>query len=204
MNELESLRAAVLAHAGEFLCHQIDDEHKVKTVHFRHCAVAPNLSIEVPDVAGLREFYAIFAELALYVDEEGGEAAFFVAHPSQWPELADDFRQWLDGVDDDDSDLPDWVNRCIVVGEIPHSGNYLLIATTGAQAGRVFEFEHDGFEFVELAETLPAFITQLLDLDAARLNAIASHLRFMVAGDDRQWWIKTLRDNRGNLVSTAR
>lgn len=140
----------------------------------------------------------------MYLDEQSGDAAYFVASPSQWSELDSYFRPWLDGLDEDEAAdyLPTWIEDCIVVGEIPQSGNYLLVPTSGPDAGKVFEFEHDGFEFLELGASLPDFVERTLDVDSRRLTAMASHLRFVTPNEGRGWWINELRDNRGNVVRT--
>ena len=201
---LESLQAAVSAHTGTFRCVEINRRQNTKVVHFRHLGAPPQAALCVPDVPGLQPFYQTFESLTLYVDDATGEAAYHIASPAQWADLDDDFRPWLDDLDDDERAeyLPNWIDECLVVGEIPHSGNYLLVPTSGPDAGKVVEFEHDGVEFLELGASLPDFVLKSLDLDATRLTAMASHLRFMTEGDDAQWWIEVLQDNRGNVVRT--
>lgn len=66
-----------------------------------------------------------------------------------------------------------------MIGETPHSGNYILIATDGECAGQVFEFDHDGFEFTHAAEDLVDYVQRLLHLDSPTLANIASHMRFI-------------------------
>lgn len=204
MPALDALRTAVMSHTGEFLCSQIQHSENTKTVEFRHIGSPPNPSVDVPKIEGLRDFYDTFAELTLYLDERTGEAAFLIASPSEWPQLDDYFRPWLDGIDEDEAAdfLPGWVKSCLVVGEVPRSGNYLLVPTVGADAGVVFEFDHDGLEFIRLGDNLPDFVARTLDLDTQRLTGIASHIRFIEPSDSRQWWIDELRDNRGNVVRT--
>lgn len=201
---LEALHSALDSHTGHFVCEEIHREQNTKVVQFRHIGSPPISSISVPEIPGIKEFYGIYDHLTMYVDEQSGEAAYFLASPSQWSKLDGYFRPWLEGLDEDEiaECLPTWIDECIVVGEIPQSGNYLLVPTTGSDAGKVFEFEHDGFEFLELGSSLPNFVEHTLDLDSRRLTAIASHLRFITADDDRQWWIKELRDNRGNVIRT--
>ncbi len=181
MSALEQLRSAVQSHSGQFVCSEIHHAKNSKTVHFRHIGTPPEPSPVVPDIHGLLDFYSTFGELTLYVEGESGDSAYFIASPSQWEELDSHFRPWLDGIEDDEADdyLPDWISDCIVVGEIPRSGNYLLVPTTGPEAGKVFEFEHDGFEFIELGSSLPDFVERSLDLDPSRLTAIASYVRFI-------------------------
>lgn len=204
MPVLESLRSQVASHSGEFACSEIHRPKNTSTVTFRHRAAPPDAQAEVPDVPGLRDFYDTWGALTLYLDEHSGDAAWFIAPPSQWAELDDDFRPWIEQLDEDEAAefVPDWVASALVVGEVPHSGNYLLVATTGAEAGRVFEFEHDGYEFIDLGDSLPDFVARSLDLDAERLSGMASHLRFITEAQHRQWWIEEMRDNRGNVVRT--
>jgi hypothetical protein len=200
MPELQSLRSAVQAHTGVFSCSEISRKGSTKQVNFRHVGSAPDPSHVIPAIQGLRDFYSAFEHLLMYVDEHSEEAAYLIASPSQWLELDGHFRPWLDALEEDD--LPDWIEDCIVVGEIPRSGNYLLLPASGPEAGRVFEFEHDGYEFLELGSSLPDFVLRTLDLDSARLTAIASHMRFILPDERRQWWIDEMKDSRGNVVKT--
>ncbi|KGF71733.1 hypothetical protein DO97_15725 [Neosynechococcus sphagnicola sy1] len=199
---LESLHSAVQSHTGQFSCSEINREENTKVVHFRHVGLPPDAGLVIPKIQGLEEFYGTYSQLTLYFEEESGDAAYFIASPSQWEELNSDFRPWLDVIDEEEVDefLPNWINDCIVIGEIPRSGNYLLVPTVGSDAGKVFEFEHDGFEFLELGLSLPDFVARTLDLDSGRLTAIASHIRFITPTENRQWWIEELRDNRGNVI----
>jgi hypothetical protein len=201
---LNQLAEAIAAHKGTFECVEIYKESKSKQVSFRHLGTPPNPDVEVLPLPGLEDFYATFGSLTMYLDSESGDAAYYIATPAEWAQLDEHFRPWLDGVEPHETDeyIPGWVEDCIVVGEIPRSGNYLLVALSGPEVGMVFEFEHDGFEFIELAKTLPEFVLQSLDLDERRLTNIASHLRFITDGSDAQWWISELRDNRGNVVRT--
>lgn len=201
---LETLKSAVESHAGTFLCSEIHNPSNTKTVAFGHIAWPADPGVTVPDIAGLRDFYDTFAQLTLYADAASGEAAFHIASPSQWAELDEEFRPWLDGLDEEEAAdfLPDWIATCLVVGEVPRSGNYLLVPTEGTQAGKVYGFDHDGLEFDALGASLPDFVLRTLDLDSQRLTAIASHIRFIAPGENHQWWIEELKDNRGHVVRT--
>lgn len=191
------LADAIRTHAGEFECREIDGAGR-KTVAFRHVATPPGEVDELPDVGRLREFYGIFGSVLFYADEATGDAARQLAAPDAWAELDEHFRDWLF----DDEDLPEWVENCLVIGETPHSGNYILLAVDGDEAGRVFEFDHDGFEFTEAGADVVAYAAAMLRPDDARLTDFASHLRFIDADSDAQWWIESMRDNRGHAAST--
>lgn len=203
----DSIRDTVLSHSGEFLCEEIHRPENTKTVKFRHVASPPGEASELPDIQGLRQFYEEFGSLSMYVDDESGDTAYHVAEPSRWAGLDGDFSPWIEDLDDDTAEwMPAWIDTRIVVGESPLSGNYLLVPSEGPDAGKVFEFEHDGFEFIELAESLPDFALKSLRPDAGTLTAMASHLRFTSGepdGECRQWWILEMRDNLGNVVRTG-
>ena len=201
---LDALRAAVDSHTGQFICEEINCKQNTKIVQFRHIGSPSNSALAVPNIPSFKEFYGTYENLTMYIDQKSGDAAYFIASPSQWHELNDEFRPWLEMVDEDEVEecLPSWIKDYIVVGMIPQSGNYLLVPASGSDIGKVFEFEHDGFEFLEIGSNLVDFVTRTLDLDPRRLRAMASHLRFVTADDSRQWWIKELRDNRGNIIQT--
>ncbi len=89
--------------------------------------------------------------------------------------------------------LPDWIDTCLVIGETPHSGNYILVVTKGPAAGRVFEFDHDGYEFIDQADVIE-YVEKLLKPDGIKLTDIASHMRFIEDDPMGQWWIRELRE----------
>ena len=177
---LEKLAAAVRSHGGEFHCVELGNTLNKKIVRFRHVVEDP-AAVSVPTVGGLEEFYATFGALTLYHDQDSDEAAFYIAAPDLWHELDGYFKVWHEDMDETEREeyLPEWIDDYIVIGELPNTGNFLLMPLSGDSKGKVFEFEHDGFEFIEHADTLPAFVESRLDLDNAELLAMASHRRFV-------------------------
>lgn len=156
-------------------------------------------------IAQLSDFYETFSNLLLYYDPVSDEAAIYIGSPDEWGSLKSDFLPWLDCLDENEKEdaLPSWIDDCLVIGVVPQSGNYLLVPLSGEKCGYMCEFEHDGFEFIELAPDIEKFIYQLLDPSASTLAEMASNMRF-VEGEDytTQWWIAEMHDNRGNTVQT--
>jgi hypothetical protein len=202
--KLTDLEAAVRAHAGEFLCENLDDAKQVKAVRFSHLVTPPGDSARAPAAGRLRDFYDTFGSVVFYHDAKSGDAARHIAPPSEWPSLHAEFSDWMEMVDEDERDeiLPDWAETCLVIGETPQSGNYILMATEGPDAGHIFEFDHDGFEFIDEAADIVQYVERLLKPDDAQLTEIASHLRFVEGDSEDQWWIRELRDNRGHTATT--
>jgi hypothetical protein len=201
--QLSALKREVDDHSGVFHCQRLHDAKSTKQVEFRHLYDPPQSWEDLPDIPKLADFYDTFSNLLLYHDPKSDEAAFYIASPDQWQALDEQFRPWLEIAEDEEDALPPWIDDCIVIGEIPATGNYLLMPLSGEQRGGVFEFEHDGFEFIERAPDIEAFVRRALAPSAPDLVCMASHLRFIEDQDPHaQWWILQMQDNRGHTVST--
>jgi hypothetical protein len=199
---LDELYNAVAAHRGTFTYTRYGGGAS-KEIEFRHeFAVADGSPPELP-IEELSPFYSTFASLRLYCNPVSGDSAFYIATPGEWPYLEEDLRMWFEGLSEAECAelLPSWIEDCVVIGEIPASGNYLLVPLVGPERGWVFEFEHDGFEFIACAHSVEQFIQQVLDPDTLTLKGMSSHMCFMDGSDPAaQWYIVQMRDNRGNTV----
>lgn len=141
-----------------------------------------------PDIPQLAEFYAHYSSVRLFVDPIGGDSAFYIASPDEWHGLKSAFEMWTDGLNEEDKGLlPVWLDSCLVIGEIPTSGNYFLMPTTGEHAGKVFLFDHDGFEFSEQGADLSKFIERVSTVDETLLQEIPGHTRYADGETDTQW-----------------
>jgi hypothetical protein len=139
---MTELADALKSHAGTFECQAIGDPTRSKQVAFRHLVTAPASNQEgLPSLGGLAAFFAVFGSVDLYYVEASGESAKRIASPADWPGFAGRFRDWLQqlaGPGRNDS-LSDWVDDCLVIGEEPHSGNFLVVPCAGNAAGAVHE-----------------------------------------------------------------
>lgn len=206
---LTDLHRAVSEHTGEFTCERLRKPDETRVVTFKHL-IQPAAPLDeaaqaaIPDVGPLRAFYATFGALMLYHDAQSGEAARYIAPPAEWASLHDGFAGWTQDLSDEEraNTLPPWVEHCVVVGEVPRTGNYIVVATDCEHAGQVFEFDNDGFAFTPKGKDIVAYVEQLLTPDAAALTEIASHMRFTDRNYGTQWQILEMRDNRGKHVRT--
>jgi plasmid stabilization system protein ParE len=203
--KLDQLFDAVISHRGQFLCEEIHQEKNTKVVEFSHRVAPAVANVGVPNVGRLQDFYDTFSSIVFFVDERSGDAGKHIASPDQWAELDEEFRGWIDHFSEEEREeyLPEWVDTCLVIGEEPRTGNYLLMATSGEDEGKVILFDHDGYEFIEEAKDIIAYVEYMLAPDNQLLVGMASHMRFIEDDQPVQWWIRELRDNRGNEASTA-
>ena len=202
---LADLEQAVLSHKGTFVCERINKAEETRVVDFKH-EVRPIVGgAPIPTLPGLVDFYDTFGSITFYLDTKSGDAAVYVADPSEWAQLHSHFSSWIDDLDEEEriEVLPDWIDGALVIGEEPHTGNYLLTPTNGSKAGVVFLFDHDGFEFTEEAATLVQYVEKLLDPGDRELTMMASHMRFAEGDRSVQWWIRELKDTRGNVARTT-
>lgn len=202
--KLDILDKEIREHSGELLCEQINNEKNKKVVRFRHVVTPPVASSQLPAIGRLQDFYDTVGSVVFYYDEVSDDAGKRIASPTEWAELHELFNGWIEGLDSDERAeiVPSWVDSCVVIGETPQSGNYILMATEGAEAGQVFEFDHDGFEFVHEANDVIEYVAKLLNPNQRTLTSLASHMRFVVGDPMTQWWIQEFKDNRGHVVTT--
>lgn len=203
--KLRELENAVCQHVGEFLCCRRGDATGTRLVNFSHQVSPPVALSGLPAIGRLQDFYDTFGSVTFYHDEKSGDAAKYIAPESTWADLHDYFSGWIENMTENEQSeiVPDWIATCLVIGETPRSGNYILMATEGANAGRIFEFDHDGFEFTEQARDLVEYVEKLLRPDELQLKGFASHMCFIEDDPAVQWWILELRDHRGHVVTTS-
>lgn len=158
----------------------------------------PNSLAELRNQVGglphLVAFYEKFGSARLFRDSVfrqgiGRASAYYIAPPDTWGELRERAGHWFSQLDDDEAQeiLPDWMTDYVVVGEIPNSGNYFLVPLVGEDRGKVYEFEHDGYEFIERGRNFEAFVDSLAQVAAEHLERIGGHTRYCDAVTSRQW-----------------
>jgi len=157
-------------------------------------AALARLADQLGDVPEVIEFYRRWGGLRLYCDtviieSVGHASAFLIAHPDLWPELKARFSVWLQDLNDDEREdlLPEWLSDYVVFGEVPNSGNSFLLSLSGATHGHVFEFEHDGFEFIKRGASFATFTESLGTVNDNLLTEIRSHTRYSDGKTDEQW-----------------
>jgi len=202
--KFDELKNRVSLHRGIFYCvGRGGNEETSKKVDFIHTCEPPEPVGDIPDIGMLKEFYKTFGNLRLYFDERSGESAFYIARPDEWGMLSECFHDWIDDDFNENPDMyPYWANDCIAVGEIPASGNYILMPLGGEKQGYVYEFEHDGYEFIEHAANIGEFVAKMLEPDSNILTHMAVHMTFIENDPQDQWWIKEMSDNYGRVVRT--
>lgn len=135
-----------------------------------------------------------YGSVRLYCDEFSNTSGFYIANPEEWEQLAEEMQDWIDQLSDDEKNniVPEWLDDALVFGERPESGNlYLLLAgNENKECGAVFEFDHDGFEFVKVANSVQEFIDSFCDTGEQLIDLLKSYARFSDGQTEIQWIAK--------------
>lgn len=201
MNGLKSLETLLARRNQRFICVDTGwpepgpEKFTAEIVHYADPqlgqAQLDQLGRLFPDIPQLAEFYSHYSSIRLFVDPIGGDSAFHIGSPDEWREFRKYFESWTDMLDGEEEDmLPDWLDNYIAIGQIPTSGNYYLMPTKGEHTGKVFLFDHDGFEFYERGADLGAFLQRISTVDDALIDEIPGHTRYSDGETDTQWLVK--------------
>jgi hypothetical protein len=147
-----------------------------------------NITTQYGDDVQLHEFYSRFGSIRLYCDTKGDASGYYIAHPDEWGTLKEEVLNWLETLNEEEKAevLPDWSDDFIVIGEMPNSGAYLLMPLIGSDRGKIFVFDHDGFEFCEYARSLGEYVNLIADPDAAA-EGLGSYTCYSDGETDAQW-----------------
>lgn len=148
----------------------------------------------VGDQPEVTAFYRQWGSLRLFrglheLPSIGRASAYYIAPPTAWPEIRESVEDWWSHLGEEELQefLPEWISNYAAIGEIPNSGNYFLMPLEGADRGKIFEFEHDGFEFIERGATFESFVNSLADTGASHLEQISGHTRYSDGQTASQW-----------------
>jgi len=193
---LNAIRDFVTREHPRFLCEA--DGGQTYVAQLEHRITAPTESdldaIPAPQ-AQLKALYSQFGSLRLYCDTRSTSCAFYLAKPSEWSQLKQEFMGWIKMLGTDDRhQLPDWIESCITFGEIPETGNYLLLPTEGNDSGKVYLFEHDGFVFQEEARDLASFMDSVTTPNESLFEKIRANTCYSDGETATQWLVAGYED----------
>jgi hypothetical protein len=141
------------------------------------------------DFPELLTFYSEYGSLYLYTQIDEDETAFHITHPKQWGELDYFFKSWFKGLSETEKKevVPEWLFNYIVIAEVPMSANYFILLLDGVHKGCVFEFCHDGYEFIKKGNNFEDFINGLCVVDESLINDLQYHTRYKDVRPASQW-----------------
>jgi hypothetical protein len=176
-----------------------DDAGEPYVAHLEHRVTPPESDCSVVASVGLDDltaFYGEFGSVRLYCDTNSSSSAFYLASPPEWDQLKKEFLRWIRMLGTDDrNQLPDWVENCVVFGEIPETGHYLMTPVEGSDSGKVYRFEHEGFLFEEIAADLGGFLDAITTPTEDLFRKIRTHTCYSDGETATQWLVVAYEDD---------
>lgn len=143
----------------------------------------------------LVEFFKLHDGVRLYCDTNSDAAGIEFFPVEQWPAEKLELHSSAMAMGFDEADMPEWYNSGAVFGEIPHSGNYLLIDSGGDTAGQVFYFDHDDFRTEPIAMSFDELLAAIVRDPPGFLYECGCYARYSDSRTDIQWIPKTYVPN---------
>jgi len=193
IDDLEELLKGRIALRCEEVSGVVDDYLLVELDHRTTSGLSKGELAELKKQLGeqdeLYDYLSKYSSLQLYRDVRTGEYAYYLAPPKEWEAIHENFREWFEDFSDiERGDIfPIWVNDAFAFGEMVSSGNYYLYIFRNDLKGHVFEFEHDGFEFNQVASRLSDFIKMLCEPTDDTVRDLRSYVRYSDGKTEYQW-----------------
>jgi hypothetical protein len=143
---------------------------------------------------GIADFYARHDGATLYANRRSKTAGIRLFPISMWDKAT---RRFNKDRTSQAEDLDDWGRRQralpnldgVVIGEIPRSGNYLIVRLSGKHRGGIFYANHDdsGSACKPLARNFAALLDRIAADPAKFLCDMGGYTRFSDGKTDTQW-----------------
>ncbi len=139
-----------------------------------------------------KEFSELYCEFngAEFHRDTNSDAAGLWVHPIEdWDEVTSMMKDWYEIIDEDELEEigVDWLETGIAFAEVPHSGNYFVLALEGSNAGKILYSDHDGLESEPYADTLFQFLKKYLEAPEKEMYRLGCHTRYSDGKTDIQW-----------------
>ena len=149
------------------------------------------LESQVGHVPELLALYSRCSHVLLYRQLHADTAAFYIAPPDEWGDLKESVYDWVEQLDSNEKAeiLPDWFSSFVVVGRVPRGAVFYLVPLAGNHVGYVYEFDHDGYEFLPSGTSFANFINRICTVTPSLLTEISAHTRYQDERPNSQWLV---------------
>lgn len=135
----------------------------------------------------LKRFVELHDGVLLYRDSKSDAAGVEFFKATEWRSRTEEMRESMTAMGFEQSQMPDWFQRGVVFGEIPHSANYLVIQPHGDDAGTVFYCDHDDFKTEPYAASVEELLGMILNDPPGFLYQCGCFTRYSDGKTSTQW-----------------
>lgn len=135
------------------------------------------------------EFYENWGGISFHEQTDSGAASLCIHPVENWDDLHSEMSEWFDMVDEEDLEDCgiDWLDNCVVFGEVPQSGNYFVVPLSGQNKGKIIYQDHDGLEPEEYASSFSEFLQKFLTSPVEQIDHLGCYTRYSDNKTERQW-----------------
>ena len=137
----------------------------------------------------LVEFYRKYNGAFFHADKNNLSIALQLHPVNKWDELKSEMMDWYDMVDEDllDEIDTDWLDDCVVFGEVPSSANYFVLVCNGANKGKVIYSDHEVAEPEVYANSFNEFLVKYLSNPVDEMMNLGCFTRYFSGNNNIQW-----------------
>jgi hypothetical protein len=134
-----------------------------------------------------KELYRHGNGFVLYQDSRSDAAGVHLYPVGKWRRRSARMRAEFRDMGWEEDELPEWLNRGIAFGEIPHSGNFFVVEPSGLEGGAIYYADHDDLEEEPIAATLASFLDEVSSAPAEFLDSCGCYTRYSDGKSSTQW-----------------
>lgn len=137
----------------------------------------------------LVEFFRKHNGALFHADSENLSAGIHLHPIEEWDELRSDMMEWYDMMDEDvlDEINTDWLEDCIVFGEVPSSANYFVLVVNGVHKGKVIYSDHEVAEQDVYTNSFNELLTKYLSDPVGEIMSLGCFTRYDDGKTNIQW-----------------
>jgi hypothetical protein len=124
--------------------------------------------------------------MLLYRDSRSRAAGVRFFPVEEWSARSEEMREQFLAMGCEEEEMPTWMKRCIVFGEIPQSANYFAVSV-GRGAGKIYYADHDDFRNTPFAKGLEELLDKIRNDPAEFLYKCGCFTRYSDGKTGTQW-----------------
>jgi hypothetical protein len=133
-------------------------------------------------------FYERHDGFVLYRDSLSNATGVELLPVTRWAKAMDDMRHLFEHLADNPEWDPDRILTGVAIATVPESANYFVMPVEGANAGRIFYADHDGWYESAFADNLDDFLMRVTRDPVRLLNdQLGCYTRFSDGTTALQW-----------------
>lgn len=140
-----------------------------------------------PKADSFVDLYSEHDGFTLYRDRQGDAEGLRFFPVEQWERFTQEMKESFSDMGFEPEEWPEAAVDSLAFGEIPHSGNFFTVKTSGSKRGQIFYADHDDFTEEAFAKSLSEFLARIVKDPAQFLYDVGCYTRYSDGSTSAQW-----------------